>query len=84
MLVGESLRTNRSGIHQLKKILNYYDVKVIPIALPKQNNANSCFHLMSLVSMLDHDLAIGCLSSTGSTVIVTIYTEPVHSPSESL
>ena len=62
LLVGESLRTNRSGIHQLKKILNYYDVKVIPIALPKQNNANSCFHLMSLVSMLDHDLAIGCLS----------------------
>ena len=62
LLIGESLRTNRSGIHQLKKILNYYDVKVIPIALPKQNNANSCFHLMSLVSMLDHDLAIGCLS----------------------
>ena len=62
LLVGESLRTNRSGIHQLKKILNYYDVKVFPIALPKQNNANSCFHLMSLVSMLDHDLAIGCLS----------------------
>ena len=62
LLVGESFRTNRSGINQLKKILNYYDVKVIPIALPKQNNANSCFHLMSLVSMLDHDLAIGCLS----------------------
>ena len=62
LLVGESLRTNRSGIHQLKKILNFYDVKVFPITLPKQNNANSCFHLMSLVSMLDHDLAIGCLS----------------------
>ena len=62
LLVGESLRTNRSGIHQLKKILNYYDVKVIPITLPKQNNVDSCFHLMSLVSMLDHDLAIGCLS----------------------
>jgi len=62
LLVGESFRTNRSGINQLKKILNYYNVKVIPIKLPKQNNVNSCFHLMSLVSMLDHDLAIGCLS----------------------
>ena len=69
LLVGESLRTNRSGIHQLKKILNYYDVKVFPIALPKQNNANSCFHLMSLVSMLDHDLAIGCLSLLPENVI---------------
>lgn len=62
LLVGESFRTNPSGINQLKKILNYYDVKVIPIKLPKQNNVNSCFHLMSLVSMLDHDLAIGCMS----------------------
>jgi len=62
LLIGESFRTNQSGIHQLKKILNYYGVKVIPIALPKQNNVSSCFHLMSLVSMLDHDLAIGCLS----------------------
>ena len=62
LLVGESFRTNRSGINQLKKILNNYDVKVIPIKLPKQNNVNSCFHLMSLVSMLDHDLAIGCMS----------------------
>ena len=62
LLVGESFRTNPSGINQLKKILNNYDVKVIPIKLPKQNNVNSCFHLMSLVSMLDHDLAIGCMS----------------------
>ena len=62
LLVGESFRTNPSGINQLKKILNNYDVKVISIKLPKQNNVNSCFHLMSLVSMLDHDLAIGCMS----------------------
>jgi len=62
LLVGESYRTNLSGINQLKKILNYYNIKVISIKLPKQKNTNSCFHLMSLVSMLDHDLAIGCLS----------------------
>ena len=62
LLVGESFRTNRSGIIQLIKILNYYDINVIPIKLPKQKDPNSCFHLMSLVSMLDHDLAIGCLS----------------------
>ena len=61
LLVGESFRTNRSGINQLKTILKYHNIKVIPVTLPKQNNFNSCFHLMSLVSMLDHDLAIGCL-----------------------
>ena len=37
LLVGESFRTNRSGINQLKKILNYHNIKVIPITLPKQN-----------------------------------------------
>ena len=62
LLVGESFRTNRSGINQLIKILNYYEVKVIPIRLPKQKDANSCFHLMSLISMLDDNLAIACIS----------------------
>ena len=62
LLVGESIRTNKSGIDQLSKILKYYDIKVIPIKLPIYKNNNTCFHLMSLVSMLDHDLAIGCLS----------------------
>tara|TARA_B100000029_G_C17414055_1_gene901820 strand:+ start:179 stop:1057 length:879 start_codon:yes stop_codon:yes gene_type:complete len=62
LLVGESFRTNKSGINQLSKILKYYDINVLPIKLPKYKNTNTCFHLMSLISMLDHDLAIGCLS----------------------
>ena len=62
LLVGESYRTNRSGIDQLSNILDQHDIKLIPIKLPKYNNKNSCFHLMSLISMLDNDLAISCLS----------------------
>ena len=62
LLIGESLRTNIDGIKQIKNILKPFDIKVIPIKLPKQKNTNSCFHLMSLVSMLDHDLAIVCKS----------------------
>jgi len=62
LLIGESYRTNKSGINQISKILSYYNIKVVPIKLPKRNNENSCFHLMSIVSMLDEDLAIGCIS----------------------
>jgi len=61
LLVGESYRTNKIGIDQLGNIVNKHDIKLIPIKLPKYNNENSCFHLMSLISMLDEDLAIGYL-----------------------
>ena len=62
LIVGESYRTNKYGIDQLSTILKAHDIKLIPIKLPKYNNKNSCFHLMSLISMLDDDLAIGCFS----------------------
>ena len=62
LLVGESYRTNKIGIDQLGIIVNKHDIKLMPIKLPKYNNENSCFHLMSLISMLDNDLAIGCMS----------------------
>lgn len=57
LLVGESLRTNKAGINQLTNILNFHNINVIPIEIPSRNN--SCFHLMSMISMLDEDLAIG-------------------------
>ena len=62
LLVGQSHRTNKFGIEQLSNILNSHSIKLVPIKLPKYSNENSCFHLMSLISMLDNDLAIGCLS----------------------
>ena len=62
LVVGESYRTNKSGINQLSIILKKHNIVLMPIKLPKYDNENSCFHLMSLISMLDHDLAIGCLS----------------------
>ncbi len=60
LIVGESYRTNKKGIEQLNKILKLLNIKLIPIQLPKNNNKTSCFHLMSIISMLDNDLAIGC------------------------
>ena len=59
LLVGQSSRTNDEGIKQLKILLKKFDIKLIPIKLPINKNTNSCFHLMSIVSMLDEDLLIG-------------------------
>ena len=46
------------GIIQLEKILKYFGINLIPVTLPQYKNKNSCFHLMSVISMLDKDLAI--------------------------
>ena len=62
LLVGEGYRTNKAGIDQLDEILKLYNIQLIPIPLPGSRNKASCFHLMSIISMLDHDLAIGCRS----------------------
>ena len=59
LIVGESYRTNKAGIDQLYEILKLLNIQLIPIQLPKNDNKDSCFHLMSIISMLDHDLAIG-------------------------
>ena len=60
LLVGESNRTNKEGINQLHKILKLLNINLVPIKLPKNKNSDTCFHLMSIISMLDHDLVIGC------------------------
>lgn len=62
LLVGESVRTNISGIKQLSEILKFYGIEVISAKIPNLENSESCFHLMSLISIIDQDLAIGCTS----------------------
>jgi N-dimethylarginine dimethylaminohydrolase len=62
LFVGESHRTNKIGIDQLDDIVKRHNVKLISTKLPSYNHENSCFHLMSLISMLDENLAIACVS----------------------
>jgi len=62
LLVGQGYRTNKSGIEQLDAMLKSYNIQLMPIPLPESRSDASCFHLMSIISMLDHDLAIGCRS----------------------
>jgi len=58
LVVGKGFRTNHSGVVQLKGILTKYGIKVIGFDLPYFYGPNACLHLMSLISILDYNLAI--------------------------
>jgi len=58
LVVGKGFRTNRSGVAQLKGILNKYGINVIGFDLPYFYGPDACLHLMSLISILDYNLAI--------------------------
>ncbi|HEX2280655.1 MAG TPA: arginine deiminase family protein [Thermomicrobiales bacterium] len=58
LAVGEGYRTNADGIRQLTSILQEQDVKVIRVGLPYWHGPSECLHLLSLISMVDDDLAV--------------------------
>ncbi len=58
MAVGRGFRSNQEGISQLKRILAVHGVTVESFDLPVWDGDSACLHLMSLVSPLDHDLAL--------------------------
>ena len=58
LAIGLGFRTNEAGLHQLKTILAPLGVTVHPFDLPCLGGADACLHLMSLISLLDHDLAL--------------------------
>jgi N-dimethylarginine dimethylaminohydrolase len=57
LLAGIGYRTNREGIAQLGKLAGA-DVEIIEFDLPHYKGKNDVFHLMSVVSPLDKDLAV--------------------------
>ena len=56
MAVGEGYRTNKEGIRQLKEILGDEIDDLIRVSLPHWLGPESCLHLMSNVSPIDHNL----------------------------
>ncbi len=60
LLAGRGYRTNDGGVEQLRALLGPA-VDVIVFDLPHFRGADECLHLMSFVSPLDTDLAIGYL-----------------------
>ncbi len=55
--VADGYRTNPEGIRQLREILGP-DVHVEGVPLPHDQGPGACLHLMSIISPLDHDLAL--------------------------
>ena len=58
LVVGQGFRTNAAGIEQLRALLEPVGVEVVSVDLPVYTGADACLHLMSIVSLLDHDLAL--------------------------
>jgi dimethylargininase len=57
LAVGRGYRTNDEGVAQLQRMLRH--IEIFAFDLPHQNGPAECLHLMSLISPLDADLAVG-------------------------
>jgi N-dimethylarginine dimethylaminohydrolase len=58
LAVGRGYRTNAEGLRQLTAALRPLGVETVEVQLPHGDGPASCLHLMSVISMLDHDLAV--------------------------
>jgi N-dimethylarginine dimethylaminohydrolase len=58
LAVGISYRTNLEGIDQLRKLLYPLGVNVIAVPLPHFRGPSDVFHLMSILSPVDKNLAV--------------------------
>lgn len=58
LAVGHTYRTNEEGIRQLKNLLNPHGVEVLSVSLPHYKGESDVFHLMSILSPVDNDLAV--------------------------
>jgi N-dimethylarginine dimethylaminohydrolase len=58
LAVGRGYRTNAEGIEQIRALLAPLGVEVITVDLPHYHGPAECLHLLSLISLLDRDLAV--------------------------
>jgi N-dimethylarginine dimethylaminohydrolase len=58
LAAGLGFRTNAEGLRQLREILAPLGVEVVPVELPYFGGPEACLHLLSLISLVDHDLAV--------------------------
>lgn len=58
LAVGHTYRTNKSGIAQLKSFLTHQGIDVITVELPHYKGSSDVFHLMSILSPVDANLAV--------------------------
>jgi dimethylargininase len=58
LAVGLGFRTNAEGVRQLREALAKIGGSVLPVELPYYTGPEACLHLLSLISIVDHKLAV--------------------------
>ncbi|MEE9553931.1 MAG: arginine deiminase family protein [candidate division Zixibacteria bacterium] len=58
LVVGRGYRTNNEGIRQLKELTAEFIDEIIVVPLPHWRGPDDVFHLMSMISPVDDDLAV--------------------------
>jgi dimethylargininase len=58
LAVGQSFRTNAEGLRQLDEALAEIGGSVLPVELPYYTGPEACLHLLSMISIVDHNLAV--------------------------
>lgn len=58
LCVGIGFRTNQEGRQQLREALSPSGVEVWSVDLPYFTGPEACLHLLSVISLVDHDLAV--------------------------
>ena len=58
LVVGRSYRTNTSAVEQFRALLEPHGASVISVDMPHYLGPDAVLHLMSVISPIDHDLAV--------------------------
>ena len=58
LALGLGFRTNIEGLRQLREALDPIGASVLPVELPYYTGPEACLHLLSLISIVDHKLAV--------------------------
>ena len=58
LAIGHGFRTNDLGIKYLEYIMKNLAVQVVTVDLPYDQGKDACLHLQSLISLVDHNIAV--------------------------
>lgn len=56
--IGRGYRTNDEGIRQFRELVGDLVDEIIVVPMPHADGVEACLHLMSIISMVDQDLAV--------------------------
>jgi dimethylargininase len=73
LAVGRGYRTNEEGIRQLAELLRPQGVEVLAFDLPHWHGPDECLHLLTMISMVDDDLAVVYLPLMATSMVQMLH-----------